>query len=573
MSNQISHNYGTIVVPAKSSTTLYVNINRQFMQNENQREMSVICMTVDYDKMMLEDGSLYYPEAYVYFDNLIVELDTTEVTVEKKLDSLNEILYFDDESDLEYIRELGERYLNESVNTWITHEWTDGTGSSVHYNKNPMYIHENNTGSLEWRINPTMQQKYKNENNQYLITSDYKQKMFLTGFSVDGYYLDQLYLTSLQKGGVKILVDVYNAGTYDKEVAFGIHDNAGLSDTDQWYKLKKGTWTTLEISDFSHIDWTQGISRLWLLTSVRDVEEPMSFYVNNLRIEYDVVEVEHHKSGVPQYEWKDTTALKIYTSYEYQIVKKGETVRLSKVTFSKNDVVATYELDGKQISNDETFVPEMNGKKCLIITAKDSYGNTSKKYVYYTVDEEGNRLNKVYALDETEGLMSHFGCTALNNLSMKLVKFADMKDLNGKSVAVKENGSDIEQEMYEKGITSGMSMQIYKTCGRVTFANPLSVNWDKNYDSLYFYFYNAGYGPITINFNNYTQTIDAGTGWQKVILGNVNSKTDYSLISALGKSGMANSIVDLEDGVGTFLILSSEGNYFEQCLMTSIYGE
>ena len=63
------YNYGSITVPAKSTKTLHVNVNRYFMQKENTRELSVFSFGVDYDKQVLSDGTLYFPQAYVYFDN------------------------------------------------------------------------------------------------------------------------------------------------------------------------------------------------------------------------------------------------------------------------------------------------------------------------------------------------------------------------------------------------------------------------------------------------------------------------------------------------------------------------
>jgi hypothetical protein len=54
--------------------------------------------------------------------------------------------------------------------------------------------------------------------------------------------------------------------------------------TDVWYKLKPKAWTTLEITDFSKLDFSQGFSRLRLSTTLIDINEQNSFYVNNLRI-------------------------------------------------------------------------------------------------------------------------------------------------------------------------------------------------------------------------------------------------------------------------------------------------
>ena len=122
-----------------------------------------------------------------------------------------------------------------------------------------------------------------------------------TGITVCSDYLNAYNFASLKNGKAKITVDIYNAGSYAKEVAFGIHDLSGvgqevkhdfpysygeLASTDRWTRLEPNKWYTLELTDFSHLDLSQGLARLRLFTSFLDVAEPMSFYVNNLRITY-----------------------------------------------------------------------------------------------------------------------------------------------------------------------------------------------------------------------------------------------------------------------------------------------
>ena len=169
----------------------------------------------------------------------------------------------------------------------------------------------------------------------------------------------------------------------------------------------------------------------------------------------------------------------------------------------------------------------------------------------------------------------------VSELEVKRIDFADKTDLYGTSLNIDPNGSAVEQEMYKNGITSGIALKVYKKLGRAMLTNPVSVNWEENYGQLYFYFYNAGYGPVTINFNNYTTTIEAKAGWQKVILGKdtvgvqgggEKTVTDYAMISSVGGSTTVNGMVDPEDCVGTFLMFTSRDNYFEEFAMSAIYG-
>ena len=328
----------------------------------------------------------------------------------------------------------------------------------------------------------------------------------LTGITVCGDYLNYINLAYLKDKNAKITVDVFNAGDFDKEVAFGIHDNSGISkkvqtdypydygalySTDKWYKLKKGEWTTLELDDFSMLDVSNGLARLQLVTSLLDVSEELSFYVNNLRIDYG------------------TTA------------KSGESAQAEERT-----------------------------------------------------DAESTVSKKVYAFDEKMGLVAHMGHSFVNELEVQLVDFDSQKDLNGNSVAVSE-------EMAAEGVTSGIRLKSYRTLGRAVLTDPETLNWDKNYETLYFWFYNAGYSSVTVTFNNWSVTVPAGSGWQKVIIGaksvrlengETKTVTDYSLISSLSKSTVLNGMIDLEDCVGSFLMFKTN-QYYEEFYMSAIYGE
>ena len=518
-------NYGSVTVPAKQKKTLRANINRYFMQKENQREIAFVSIAVDYDRQVLSDGSLYYPKAYVYLDDLAVDIDETHVfdaagnaVIAKEFSSQNEILNFDDENDLRFMREVGQQYVKESDNVWLTESWFEGTGSSYYYNTDKKYVHEGNNGSLEWRINPTYQAKYNSTAYRFLTDKNYMEPNAMTGITVCGDYLNYVNLAYLQSGNAQIKVDVYNAAPFDKEVAFGIHDNSGIAkavkydfpydygamySTDKWYRLPAGEWTTLTLDDFSYINVGNGLSRLWLLTSVLDVNEEISFYVNNLRVEY----------GESQ----------------------SETVQTSQ--------------------------------------ARQADGTAS------VADENGT--NKVYALDTAEKLASHMG-GRMHGIGVSLVKFEDKTDRNGKSLAINAANSKTEKEMAENGITDGIFLQSYRALGRIVLQNPLSLDWDKKYEQLYFYFYNAGYGAVTVNFNNYTVSVPAGKGWQKVIIapktvteenGTEKIVTDYTQISSLGKTTTMSGMIDLEDCVGSFLMFTTEADkYYEQFAMSAIYG-
>lgn len=162
----------------------------------------------------------------------------------------------------------------------------------------------------------------------------------------------------------------------------------------------------------------------------------------------------------------------------------------------------------------------------------------------------------------------------MNGIGVSLVNFEDKTDRNGKSLAV-------SSEMRNAGITAGIFMQNYRALGRIVLQNPLSTNWDKQYEQLYFYFYNAGYGAVTINFNNYAVQIPAGQGWQKVVIAPKTVSdgqtekivTDYTKISSLGKATTLSGMIDLEDCVGSFLMFTTESDkYYEQFAMSAIYG-
>lgn len=331
-------NFGSTTIPANTLKTVEVNVSRYCMQTEFVSSvMDQLVMMFNYDRKVLteeectecdhetraeckavgcvsrhfdysEPGDLYYPSATFYIDNIKADLNENSiynekgaVIVDKKFESATEILNFNQSSDLEYVFETGGDYVKEADNQWVTPHWSMGTGSALYYNTNEKYIHEGNVGSLQWRIVPTLQSKYSASNYSYCTDFNYLTGYLMTGFTVAAPYLNYLNFSNLQSGKVKICVDVYNACGFDKEVSFGIHDMSGVATelktsfpyaynsygpTDVWTKLPAGEWTTLELTKFDYLDLSKGLSRLRLNTTLFDVLEPVSFYVNNLRIEY-----------------------------------------------------------------------------------------------------------------------------------------------------------------------------------------------------------------------------------------------------------------------------------------------
>lgn len=175
--------------------------------------------------------------------------------------------------------------------------------------------------------------------------------------------------------------------------------------------------------------------------------------------------------------------------------------------------------------------------------------------------------------DTAEGLVAHMGHSFVNELDVQLVDFDGKKDLNGKTIGVSE-------EMKEQGVTAGIKFKSYRTLGRAMLTDPQTLNWDKNYQSLYFWFYNAGYSDVVVTFNNWSVTVPAKSGWQKITIGAKNVKlengetktvTDYSLISSLGKSTVLSGMIDLDDCVGSFLMFKTN-QYYEEFYMSAIYG-
>ena len=297
--------YVTETISPGQTKTIDFKLCRYYMQNELNKTITHLCITCDYDKKVLENGQLYYPEADVFIDNIRATVDKTplynsdgSIDIGKKF-AEKEILSFNDVSDLDYLVVLGSNYANESANEWATYIWFEGVGSSLGYNTNKNYIKEGNIGSLRWTVNPVYIASWSQSNYKYFAEYNYTYSTTWTGFTLCQDFLDYYNFIEIIEGRAKIAVDVYNACGYDKEVAFGMHDRASIgleekkdyphgyneaAPTDKWYKLKAGEWTTLEITDFSRIDFSEGVGRLRLFTSFIDVFAPMSFYVNNLRI-------------------------------------------------------------------------------------------------------------------------------------------------------------------------------------------------------------------------------------------------------------------------------------------------
>lgn len=292
------------IVPGETKT-VNLMLNRYFMQNELDKTISYLCIKCDYAKKVLDNGDLYYPAADVYIDNIKATVNKNPIVDEHGVIDIdkqfvgNEILSFNDASDLDYLFVTASNYVKDSDNQWLTRLYRAGHGSSLKHNTNQAYVKEGNTGSLCWTVSPIYINDWGQSNYTYFSMRNYTYQNTWTGFTLCHEFLDYYNFAKVMNGQAKIQVDVYNAGDYDKEVAFGMHDRNAVAEgsqfdfpfgygevapTDTWYKLKAGEWTTLEITDFSKIDFSAGLGRLRLFTSIIDVNEPINFYVNDLRI-------------------------------------------------------------------------------------------------------------------------------------------------------------------------------------------------------------------------------------------------------------------------------------------------
>lgn len=601
-------NYGTATVAAGQTRTVYANVNRYFMQNEVTDRVSYIMFTVNYDKVLKENGELYYPVADLYFDNITATVDNAKLTsedgetfIDKKLSSSTEILNFEDAGDIRYVLETGGNYVKELDNQWVTKSNHVGTGSAYYYNTDSAFTKGDRQGSLEWRVTPVLQKKYTGIAYGYNVKQNYTYNDLLTGITVVSDYLNYYNFADLQDGKKKICVDVYNAAPYDKEVFFGIHDKTGVAMEvkkespylygadgmcDKLYRLPAGEWTTLELTDFSHLDLSAGLARLRLMTSLMDVYEEISLYVNDLRIEYlDGTESEDYGFTYTAPTSADQTAPKIWTSYGYKIVKVGEAFTLPTASFSEK-VTATYQIGETPVQAGATYTPTETGVVTLKITATDAAGNVSVKNVKITVTDNDFNLNKLYALDTAEGLVAHAGTTGvgLNELRLKLITDAannPVKDAYGKTIPAlfdSENGNS--------PINSFITIENKTTCGRMMLNNALYLNPQDTFEKLYFYFYydTVGYSTgtdntIELNFNGYVVKLQPKAGWQKVEIspkevtvdGVTKMVTDYSAISALGHTTTFNEVIDLNDMIGSFLTITTKSAY-EKMAMSAIYG-
>ena len=569
-------NFGTATLEAGEAGSVVANVNRYYMQNEFADKISYVLVAVNYDKTVKANGDLYYPEAKIYLDNLTAKVNENPVTAEngaaiigKTFASENEILNFDDAGDINYIRETGGNYVKDADNEWSTRYWYCGTGSSYYYNSNPRYVYSGNKGSVEWRITPVLQPNMVTVAYDWNTRFSYTDGERLTGLTLEGDYLNYLNFARLQGGNVKIRMDVYNAASYDKDVFFGIHDTRGVATeiktefpymygnkgmTDNCFRLKAGEWNTVEISDFSHLDLSQGLARLRIMTTLSDVDEEISIYLNNLRF----VEGEDERIVADSVNTADALAVrapKIYTSYNYKVVKTGEEVKMPETTFSE-EVTAKYMLDGEEVSAGHTFTPTQTGTKTLKITACNAAGKTSVKTVTYTVTDKAADLYKLYALDDINGLEYHAGKSAmgLNNLRLKYVNTdALQEDVFGNVI------TPIDGETSYTYITN------YKTNGRIVLTNPLYRNIDEKFESLYFWFYNGGEASVTVSFNNYSVTVAPGSGWNKIVI------DDFTQITSLGKAANSTSVIDASDMVGSYIKINSSLPY-EKYAVSAIYG-
>ncbi len=293
----------------------------------------------------------------------------------------------------------------------------------------------------------------------------------------------------------------------------------------------------------------------------------------------------------------DVTAPVITPEYEYKIVMKDVALTIPSVSYSEAGVTASYTLyyteDGeeknKAVSVGESFTPTETGKMKIRIKAQDASENKSQKDIFYTVTDDINDLNKIYAFDDSYGLPMHAGATANSTQSLTVHHFDASNpaytrptdnygaDIPNIPASVTETGADID---------SFISISNYSTVGRIILTNPLHYNWNEKFDYMYFYFYNGGKVLAQITFNNFVKAVPAGSGWVKVVIAPTEKDgktyTDYSKISAEGENvGGYNGMINLVDCVGSFLKIASgdqpagtAGNAlaFEHYAMSAIYG-
>ncbi len=294
---------------------------------------------------------------------------------------------------------------------------------------------------------------------------------------------------------------------------------------------------------------------------------------------------------VPQKEnVADTTAPEIFASYEYKIVLVGEETTLPTVEFSETGVTSTYTLDGVSVQAGAAFTPTEEKSYVFEIKAQDSAGNKSTpKKVYIRATENESELNTIYDLTHEEGLEAHLGTTrnSVNMLNVRLIAegVENPKDMYGKDIPAvtdKATGEVISEDF--------LYLNNYTKWCRIMFNNPLHTRWDEKFDQIYFYFYHGGEKDITLNFNNYKQTIVAQSGWTKVIVApktvtvdgdnpetpDVETEytkvvTDYAYISSIGGSASLEGLFDLVDCQGAFLFLTLNIE-FEPMAISSFYG-
>lgn len=293
----------------------------------------------------------------------------------------------------------------------------------------------------------------------------------------------------------------------------------------------------------------------------------------------------------------DVIAPKITPEYEYKIVMKDVAFTVPSVSYSENNVTATYTLyyteagveKEKAVSVGESITPTETGKMRIRVNAQDASANKSQADILYTVTDNANDLNKIYAFDDSYGLAKHAGATTNSTQSLRVVHFD--ADNPAYTRPTNNNGADIPNipsSITETGeeIDSFIYISNYSAVGRIILTNPLHYNWNEKFDYMYFYFYNGGKVTVQVTFNNFVYAVPASNNWVKVIIAPTEKDgktyTDYSKISAEGENiGGYNGMIDLEDCVGSFLKIASgsqpsgsgsDALAFEHYAMSAIYG-
>ena len=283
----------SVTVKPGTWETLKIGLNT-FLADTYVTSVKNVVLSVDYahrvmtEKSYVADvGQLYFPQSTVYLDNMYAVIDERETKVDKKFADENEILYFDDISDMKY----ADVFLNYGERDWSEMYQLFPQGVAVRYNTNPCFTN-GKSGSLELRLDP-----FHTRTRQWLTNATYRYE--LAGVEFLG-VVDKVNFLPLQTDNAKVAIDVYNDFDFDKEVFFGMDDNVHgfnyVTETEypyeignsyplyNMYKLKAKQWTTIYFDRADELDLSKGVARIKFASSKLDVNKSGCFYLNNLRL-------------------------------------------------------------------------------------------------------------------------------------------------------------------------------------------------------------------------------------------------------------------------------------------------